>query len=113
MKVNSFINQPDESIHQISGPAPSYQSFSERKNLEQGRRIVRSYRDSHLGSKYGERGKVQPGKRTSIGQPGTTQPSTRQEMNASQSIALPGNASGQGVPHSFTEPTSRSFNPYA
>jgi len=118
--VNSFINQPDESIKRISGPAPAYQSFTERKKLERQRRIVKSYRDSHLGSVYGVRGSVRPVERASSTAPSVQKAApTRQELNANnpRPVATPGNMIQPPAPAGnkpqFVEPTTRGYNPYA
>ena len=117
--VNSFINQPDESIKRIGGPAPAYQSFTERKKLERQRRIVKSYRDSHLGSVYGVRGSVRPTERAPSTAPSAQKAApTRQELNAKNlRPATPGNIiqspAALNGKQQFVEPATRSYNPYA
>lgn len=102
MKISRFANNLDSAPLHSSGlageGAPAPQSFTERKQLEQHRQVIRGYTQSLVGTSRAERGQIRPTQR-----PGSTQPQvpTRQQFNA------PGG--GQG----FVEPPGRSYNPYS
>ena len=104
MKPNKFTNDLNNASIHTSGfaeaadgsfGASSNESFDQRKQLEQNRRLVRGYRDSLVGRAYGER------------------PPARVPARPSLSATNPGRQAQNAASPSFREPPSRGYNPYA
>lgn len=92
------------------GSAQMRQSFAERKQVEQNRRIVHSYQESHLGTRSFRSSDVrQMG--SELGRP-RRRPST--DTSSAKGGVVNRIDSGQNRPSAgFKEPPARGYNPYA
>jgi len=104
MKPNKFTNDLNDATLHTNGfaeaagglfGATSNETFDQRKQLEQNRRLVRGYRDSLVGRGYG-------GER----------PAARIPTRPSSPIARPSRQAQNATP-TFREPPARGYNPYA
>lgn len=112
MKISSFVNDPDGTPLHSSGltgdGGPAAQSFTERRKIEQQRRIIKGYRHSLIGANFGgDRGQITSTPRPAVGgaTPPVTPPQAANERNSLETPPSP-------LP-SFKEPPSRGFNPYS
>lgn len=123
MKISKFINNPEDKPFHTSGYAEaankgsmgstSTQSFIQRKRIDQNRRAIRKYRESHIGRTYASnrvQSRVDVAKPAGPGLPA----SSRQQRNAPSSSARP-TASQPMLPPGpiFKEPPKRGFNPFS
>ena len=115
MHISSFVNNPDDvsrhSNEYAAGTVGS-QSFAARRAVERNRNIVGAYNRSHLGVSSVDRAALRRSSPTPASPEalGVTSSSSRQEMNSRTSLQRPAQRPST---HTFREPPSRGYNPYA
>ncbi len=107
MNISRFANNPDRNklntngFARLGADAAKPVSFTERKRRESDRSLVRNYSSSRLGALTDRAPtSVSPATKPADANQLSAQPPSRQSFNA------PGG-------HTFSEPPSRSYNPYA
>jgi hypothetical protein len=110
MHISSFVNKPDEvSPHsnEYAAGTVSTQSFSERKKIEKNRNVIGAYMQSQISTSYIDRSVLQKPKPRPAN-PALNRSNSRQEVNSrltARPIAT--------TKHTFREPPSRGYDPYA
>ena len=111
MHISSFVNNPDDvSPHsnEYAAGTVSTQSFSQRKEVERNRSVIGAYMQSQIGTSYIDRSVLQkPKPRRALSPVKDT--NTRQEINS----RIPTRYERPAADHTFREPPSRGYNPYA
>ena len=110
MHISSFVNNPDDvSPHsnEYAAGTISSQPFADRKEIERSRSVIGAYMQSQIGTSYIDRSVLQKPKARTLNKE-LSRKNTRQEMNSH----VP-NRPGGISKHTFREPPSRGYNPYA
>lgn len=116
MNISSFsnsINADDTHSNEYAANTHSEQTFEQRIQAENERKIISPYRDSKLGASFVHRQNKQFERpKKTFERPKQSKP-TRQEMNAgSKSVGVP-TAPVTPSRQIFHEPQSRGYNPYS
>lgn len=110
MKLNPILNDLKSApLHTAIGATEQSavvpQAFNQRQSTDNERKFIRSYRESMLGSRYGSRGALKVTSRTQ---------NTGSQESAVKPTEPKENRQGFNSEggHHFSEPTTRSYNPY-